>query len=258
MQVKPVVITRPMAQAEAMAQKLAAIGRTAIKFPLLEIKPLPDQATLRAALAELPTYALVAFVGPNAIDSAFRYLPGWPVGVAIAVMGEGSRMALARHGITETEARIFMPRDPERSDSDTLLQALDLEVLRGHKALIVRGDSGRELLADALRSVGCEVTQVAAYRRSAPSLDDAARQVLKDLIDTPNDWVVTSSEALRNLVQMAAEVAGADGVAKLQRQHLWVSHVRIEENARYMGFVNVTRTGSGDERLLDALKSRHE
>ena len=258
MQAKPVIITRPIAQAEALAQKLAAIGRAAIKFPLLEITPLPDQALLRAALADLPTYALAAFVGPNAIDAAFRHLPSWPSSVAIAVMGEGSRMALAKHGITEADASIFVPRDPERSDSETLLQALDLEGLRGRKALIVRGDSGRELLADALRSAGCEVTQVAAYRRSAPSLDETARQVLGELVNTPNDWIVTSSEALRNLLQMTVEVVGADGVAKLQRHHLWVSHVRIEENARNMGFVNVTRTGSGDERLLGALKSRYE
>lgn len=258
MWVKPVVITRPKAQAEALAQKLAAAGQVVVQFPLLEISPLPDQAPLKAALTDLSNYALVAFVGPNAIDAAFAHRQGWPEGVAIAIMGEGSRTALARHGVTDANAHIFMPRDPVRSDSETLLEALDLEALQGRKALIVRGDTGRELLADALKSVGCDVVQVVAYRRSIPLLDALARQQLLELIETQNDWIVTSSEALRNLVQMVADLSGELGVANLQRQHLLVSHARIEENARHLGFVNVTSTGSGDERLLGALKSRYE
>jgi uroporphyrinogen-III synthase len=66
-----VVVTRPRAQADALAQAVAASGRTAVLLPLLEISPVEDAAPLRAALAELDRFALVAFVSPNAIDAAF-------------------------------------------------------------------------------------------------------------------------------------------------------------------------------------------
>jgi uroporphyrinogen-III synthase len=255
MQAKTVVITRPLAQAGALAKQVSALGRNALVFPLLEISPLPDQEHLKATLANLHSYALVAFVGPNAIDAAFTHLTFWPSEVAIAVMGDGSRKALARHGITDESASIFMPLNPERSDSEALLAALDRDALRGKKALIIRGETGRELLADALRSAGVIVDQVAAYRRTAPVLDEVAKYQLNKLVEAQNDWIVTSSEALRNLIQMVTSTAGAEGVAKLQRQRLLVSHARIAENAQKLGFINVTCAGSGDEQLLAKLQS---
>ena len=73
-----VVITRPLAQADALAQRVTELGRKAVIFPLLEILPLDDQETLRQALRELDQYALIAFVSPNAIDAAFQARPDWP------------------------------------------------------------------------------------------------------------------------------------------------------------------------------------
>jgi uroporphyrinogen-III synthase len=251
----PVVITRPRAQAGQLAQQVTALGREAVVFPLLEIEPLPDSAPLLAALGELETYAMVAFVSPNAIDAAFAHLDRWPAGVAIGIMGEGSRTALAAHCVTEANATIYKPRDPLRTDSQTLLEVLDLAALRGKKVLILRGETGREFLADALREAGVEVAQVASYRRRAPRLDDGLRQQLLALLGRPNDWIMTSSEALRILLGLAEQCAGADGVAKLQRQRMIISHVRIAEAARELGFQQVTLTGSGDERLLAALQS---
>jgi uroporphyrinogen-III synthase len=252
-----VVITRPLAQAEPLAKRLAAAGRRADVFPLLEISPIADPTHLRVVLQDLNRFAMVAFVSPNAVDAAFRYLPAWPPGVAIAVVGEGSRHALARHGVTVANATIFSPVDPVRTDSQTLLQVLDLEALRGKEVLIVRGETGRELLADALRDAGVQVTPVAAYRRAAPILDEARRMHLLQLLDSPNVWIVTSSEALRNLVEMVNSLSDGAALAKmqLQRQRLVVPHIRIGETAEMLGLHNVTLTGSGDEQLLAALQS---
>ena len=255
MSARTVIVTRPLAQASSLAEKITAMGHKVVVFPLLEISALPDQAALKAALNKLTSYAMVAFVGPNAIDAAFNHLRQWPDGVSIAILGEGSLKALAVHGVTEENTPIFRPQDAARSDSETLLEAMDLGVLRGKRVLIIRGETGRELLGDALRSAGADVTQVAAYRRTMPVLDYKAQQHLTSLIETRNDWIVTSSEALRNLRQMVASIAGEEGVAKLQRQRFVVSHVRIAENAQNIGLINVTCNGSGDERLLAAIQS---
>lgn len=254
--VRAVVITRPLAQARPLADRVRALGFEPVVFPLLEIAPLQDQRPLRARLAQLEHYALVAFVSPNAIDAALPLVPAWPPQVALAVVGEGSRRALERHGLTEENARIFSPRDPQRSDSETLVGALDLAALRGRRVLVVRGETGRDFLANALRAAGAEVEQVAAYCRKAPRFDAVAETQLLQLLDRGADWVITSSEALRILKDFTQTAGGDAAVAKMQRQHLLVPHHRIAQTARALDCVNVELTASGDESLLAALQSR--
>lgn len=255
-----VVVTRPRRQAGPLADALAALGRTPVVLPLLDISPLEDDAPLRTALAGMDGYAMAAFVSPNAIDAAFAHIPAWPAHVLAAVVGEASRAALARYGVTDATARIVSPLDPAHSDSEHLVAALDtvvgLETLRGARVLVVRGDHGRELLPDALRAAGVRVETVAAYRRAVPALDDALAASLHDLLATPNDWIVTSSEALRGLADLASRLRPPAIVADLQRQHLVVPHPRIAQTAWMLGFTDVTLSGAGDERLLAALQSR--
>ncbi len=194
------------------------------------------------------------FVSPNAIDAAFAARPNWPHHVPLAVIGEGSRASLARYGMTPENSTIISPVNPEHTDSQTLLEQLDLSALRGRDVLIVRGETGRELLGDALRAADVRVTTVAAYRRAAPEFTAARRSELKRLLCCQNDWIVTSSEALRFLVQMVAQLDEAEDVAKMQQQRIIVSHARIAETAQSLGFRNVTLTRSGDDGLLAALQ----
>ena len=255
---RPIVITRPLAQAKVLAQEITARGGEPIVFPLLEISPLNDDTELKATLAQLDRFAMVAFVSPNAIDAAFNHIKQWPAGVTIGIVGEGSRLALARHGIHAQNVPIYGPADATKTDSEGLLKALDLPGLSGKRVLIVRGDSGRELLADTLRANNVEVRSLAAYRRHAPTLTPAISTQLQNLLVTENDWIVTSSEALRNLMQMVSalkNVAQTDtNVVKMQHKNLLVPHARIADTAHALGFTAVTLTGSGDERLLDALQ----
>ncbi|MCE3607025.1 uroporphyrinogen-III synthase [Massilia sp. P8910] len=251
-----VIITRPLAQAGALAEQVRALGREAVLLPLLEIAALDDQGPLKAALAGMHDCAMVAFVSPNAIDAAFAHIRVWPAWVSLAVLGEGSRAALERHGINDHTATIVSPRDPARSDSENLLETLDLAALAGQKVLIVRGESGRELMADGLRAAGVLVTTVAAYRRKVPALTPALAQQLCALMEGDNDWIITSSEALRGLVALVQEMGDPALVEKMQQQHLIVPHARIAETASSLGLGRLTLCGSGDERLLAALQSR--
>lgn len=254
-----VVITRPLAQAECLARAVAAIGRTPVVLPLLEIAPLEDSSALRAALSELERYALVAFVSPNAVDAALACVPdvpqAWPRAVPLAVLGEGSRAALARHGLREDNATILGPLDPTRSDSEHLMASLDLAALAGRRVLIVRGESGRELMADSFRAAGAEVTVVPAYRRSVPRLTPELAARLRSVLATPHDWIVTSSEALRGLFSLLAQL-DPGCVSQMRGQHVIVPHARIAATAADLGIARVTLTGSGDDRLLAALQSQ--
>lgn len=252
---KGVVITRPRAQAEALAARFSQLGVAFHVFPLLEIQPIQDSAALRDTLSRLADYAMVAFVSPNAIDAAFAYVDRWPQEVIAAVVGEGSRQALARHGVTEANARIVSPIDPHRTDSETLLDVLDLPALQGRRVLIIRAETGRELLADRLRLAGVEVEQVAAYQRGMPEFDAARRAQLNELIASESSWIITSSEALRNLLDMVRLGPGEPGMKQILNSQLVVPHPRIAETAQALGFTRVTQTASGDEALVAAIQS---
>jgi uroporphyrinogen-III synthase len=253
---RPVAITRPFAQTEPLVARLRASGIDARNFPLLDIQPLPDTRELEKVLKRLSDYEMVAFVSPNAIDAAFEHIDHWPAGLTAAVVGEGSRMALARYGLTPDRAAIVSPVNLQRTDSETLLEVLDLPALAGKKVLIVRAETGRELLADRLRDAGIQVEQVAAYRRCPPQMNDVRTSELMNLLASQSDWVITSSEALRYLKEMALEVAGADAWSTLQMSTLIVPHERIAHTAEELGFQRLIRTASGDEALFAAIQSR--
>lgn len=251
-----VVITRPQSQAESLAARLRDSGCDVRIFPLLDIQPLPDPSQLKACLNKLTDYSMVAFVSPNAIDAAFAHLSHWPKEVAAAVVGEGSRLALAKHGVTDETATVLSPVDTQRTDSETLLEVLDLPSLSSKKVLIIRAETGRELLADRLREAGIKVEQVAAYRRSSPVLDSQRCLELEHLIKSDADWIITSSEALRNLKNDVEQVAGISGWKQILQARVIVPHVRIAETAKNMGFERVILTASGDEALIGAIQSR--
>ena len=225
-------------------------------FPLLDIQPLHDSLALQAVLARLTDFAMVAFVSPNAVDAAFAHIANWPRAVTAAVVGAGSRLALVQHGVTDATATIVSPRDPHRTDSETLLLELDMAALQGKKVLIVRAETGRELLADQLRAAGIIVEQVAAYRRLAPALTPERVTTLQALLQQDNDWVITSSEALRFLQAMVQQAAGTAGWTAMLQKTLIIPHERISQTARSLGFQHIIQTGSGDDALCAAIQSR--
>ncbi len=78
---------------------------------------------------------------------------------------------------------------------------------------------------------------------------------LRALLDGPNDWIITSSEALRGLFDLVRQLDEVL-VEQMQQQHVIVPHARIAATAQALGLARVTLTGSGDERLLAAIQSQ--
>ncbi|WP_144111627.1 fused uroporphyrinogen-III synthase HemD/membrane protein HemX [Paraburkholderia sp. BCC1886] len=259
-----VVITRPVGQSNQLIAQLAAAGIATLEFPLIDIAPVIDEAPLRAALASLERYALVVFVSPNAVDHAFNRSDAiWPHALPVGVVGPGSVQALARHGVTSPAHTVISPRagiddDSASFDSEGLFAAIDATLgaasLSGKRVLIVRGDGGREWLAERLREAGAEVDTVAAYRRLVPepSIGGWAR-VHALLAGEPHAWLLTSSEGVRNLHELALEHLTGDELVELKRATLVTPHPRIAQTARALGFDRMTVSGAGDERIARAL-----
>jgi uroporphyrinogen III methyltransferase / synthase len=268
-----VVVTRPLGQSTALLALLARAGFESIEFPLIDIGPVADAAPLHAALGELYApaplgFALVVFVSPNAIDHAFAALSSaWPTQIPIGVVGPGSVAALARQGVAAPTYTIISPAaaatatatqtDP-RYDSEALHAAIEAHFgtdgLKDKRVLIVRGDGGREWLADALSAAGAKVEKVAAYRRIVPepSMRDWER-IHALLAGEPHAWLLTSSEGVRNLEELAREHLTVDETLTLKHAPLVTPHPRIAEASRQAGFDRITVSGAGDERIVQAL-----
>lgn len=229
-----VVITRPLELAAPFARLLERRGARAIVFPAIEIQPLPAPATL----ARLADYDMAVFVSPSAVRVALAAQPSWPPRLAAAV-GAGTRRQLE---LTGAQA-IIAP--PAGADSEALLALPEMQSLRGKRVLIVRGEGGRELLAQSLAAHGALVEHAVCYRRARPAAD-AAPLVAAWRRGELHALTVFSSEALDNFSAMGA----ADLIAALP---VFVPHQRIASHARERGAREVVVAAGGDDDVLERL-----
>jgi uroporphyrinogen-III synthase len=124
--------------------------------------------------------------------------------------------------------------DAAQFDSEALWQQLGARPWAGKRVLIVRGDGGRDWLAERLRAAGADVTHLQAYRRTVPVLDAVQRALLDAACAQPSQhlWHFSSSQAIDHLERLAAGVSWSVAMAL-------ASHPRIGERARRLGFGSV-------------------
>ncbi len=243
---KTIVVTRPRAQAAPLAQAIEAAGGTPLLFPLLEIHPADDPASLAEAVARLGEYAFAIFISPNAVDHAWPAIAqlGWPSALRPAAVGQGTVRALAAHGVSGCVA------PTERFDSEALLALPELAAaaVDGRRIVIFRGDGGRELLADTLRERGARVDCVTCYRRSGPA-DGVAPLLAAWRAGRLDALTVSSSEGLRYLV----DLLDGEGQAFLRQTPVFVPHARIADNARQLGLDRIILTEAADAGIMAGL-----
>jgi uroporphyrinogen-III synthase len=249
MAARHLIVTRPAAQATPLVDELRSRGVSASTLPLIEIAPAPDPAAVAAAWAGLPGDALAFFASANAVEHFLGARPAgaaWPAATLAAGPGPGTAAALRAGGVPAP--RVVEPAAGAASfDSEALWEELRTRDWRGRRVLLVRGEQGRDWLAEQLQAAGAEVHAVAAYRRLAPRPDDAGRALLARALAEPGGflWHFSSSEAVQHLRTLAP---GADWrVARAA-----ATHPRIAAAARALGFGVVDEIAPGVEALVRA------
>ncbi len=239
------MVTRPAGQAAHFATALTEAGAIPVLYPVLEIRDIEDTAPVLDAAIRLDSFDLAVFVSPNAIEKALALiLPrrSWPAGLRVAALGKSSERELARNGIRD----VISP--PLRFDSEALLELPELIDVRGKRVIIFRGDGGREVLGDTLKSRGASIEYVSCYRRTRPQLDPAPLLKLWE-VGQLDAVTLTSSEGLRNFHDMIGRL----GQAWLKKTPAFVPHVRIAEQAQALGLSIVVATEPGDDGLMSGL-----
>jgi uroporphyrinogen III methyltransferase/synthase len=232
LQGRGIVVTRPAGQAERLAALVSAAGGRPFLFPAIEIERLPERP-----LPGLEEFDLAVFVSPTAVECAFGRIKH--AGIPMAAVGSGTRRALQALGAREVLA-------PEAgADSEALLALPELHEVAGKRILIVRGEGGRELLADTLAARGARTEYLECYRRMLPHADMAPLIAAWDRGEI-DAVTVSSTASLDNLITLL-------GVPRLAAKALFVNHGRVAERAREVGIPELVVAGPGDEETAEAL-----
>ncbi len=241
LQGRRIVVTRPAAMAEGLAQRIREAGGEPLLVPAIEILPLADPAPFRALARRLGEFDLAIFVSRNAVRSALALLAGqpWPARLKIAAVGRGSREELERSGFAEVVA------PAAQSDSESLLALPALADVKGRRIVIFRGDGGRELLGEELRKRGARVEYAACYRRERPSGEGLAALWSRGV----DAVAVSSAEGLENFLAMLGDGARE----KLAAVALVVPHERVAREAARRGLPCALVAGPRDADVAAAL-----
>ncbi|RRW36963.1 uroporphyrinogen-III synthase [Ectopseudomonas oleovorans] len=222
------LLTRPAEDCAALAQTLAAQGVFSHCMPLLAIEALDETPEQRSAFADLQRYCAVIVVSKPAARIGLQLLaqhgaptpdlPWFSVGAATAAV-------LAEQGLG-----VHFPDLGDDSEALLALPALQQAIAApAPRVLILRGEGGREFLAESLRSQGVSVDYLPLYRRVLPQYapGELSRQVRAERL---NGLVVSSGQGFEHLLQLAG-----DDWSALARLPLFVPSPRVAEQARAAG-----------------------
>jgi len=267
MSTKTIVITRPSGQARQLIEVLTqAIEKSGVakrtfpeilSLPLLTIVPKDNLALADHIASALKDADLAIFISPNAIESVMRLLErDWQDFskkiIPIGVMGGSSKLALQNHGIglEETPTPIVIPKNNEHWDSEGLWQ--ELQGLKwdwtNKKIVIFKGEGGRDWLADTLNKAGATIETISTYTRIPLDVDNPAWQAIGEMDFSKSLWLLTSSEAVRYL----GDIAKDQFAQTLGSASALCPHHNIADAAELIGFGEVFTTEPGDEALIKA------
>ncbi|WDE05489.1 uroporphyrinogen-III synthase [Thalassomonas viridans] len=236
-----VLITRPQEKGRVLAQKLNKLGIAASHQPLFSYQPLADQSAIQQTLALAPNPVLI-FVSVAAVEYAHVTWPlkHWRHHSVIAV-GTATQKALQQYGLEQVIC-------PGQHNSEGVLALPALADVNGREIIIVRGDGGRELMAETLTRRGAKVNYLESYQRIWLSLPK----------DIPQQWraeqvnciVLTSNALLERIMDLLAPLDEF-----WQKNCLYiVASKRIADKARALGFHRVINArGAGDQAITDTL-----
>jgi len=238
-----ILVLRPVEQAQKTIEMIRQQGWLPIHFPTIEIIGHKCEAEIFAE--NLTEYDWLIFVSQNAVFHFIDQLAQLPASMPkIAAVGSSTARALSANGL-----KVNTQPDINYS-SEGLLQAPEFHQVNHQHILIVRGNGGRELLADTLRQRGATISYAEVYERKLPSPDTS--QLVQNWSTQINVIIATSNQLLDNLVKLVAD--------KLQQQlfekPVLVISPRMQEHASQLGFCSIwLAEGPTNDQMLATLKN---
>jgi uroporphyrinogen-III synthase len=232
-----ILILRPVQQATATIDAINGQGWHAIHFPTVVITPAASFDSARA-LEIINSADWIIFISQNAVlhflelcnDTSIR-------NKKIAAVGHATAQLLQENGLDI----LIQPRHDFSSEG--LLDSADLSTVSGQNIVIVRGNGGREMLAEAFRERGASVNYLEVYERQLADSDPA--QLLPLWPENIRVIVATSNQLLDNLVTLCRDLLGD----RLFHKPVVVLSERMRLHAHKIGFRKIwlAERSSNDE-----------
>jgi len=190
-------ITRPVAQAGPMIDRVLQLGAEPVLLPTIQILPPDDWQPIDETLARLEEFDWLVFTSVNGVDAFLGRL--WDSGgdarrlgtVRIAAIGPATGESLRRFGLRPDLV-------PPAFRAESLAEELRPHVA-GKRVLWARADRGRDVLPDELAKAGAVVKQLIVYRNvDATSLPQAE---LSRLEQGELDWIALGSPSIAQSLQ---------------------------------------------------------
>ena len=251
-----VLITRPEHKQQALGALLALHGATVEKLAVIKIQPFKpgdkDYALAKQHILNLDLFDIVICISANAGRMAGelidQYWPQLPIGIKWLAMGKATTVALSKYDI---DAEIM----PGHSDSEALLLNPKLSHIQAKKILILKGNSGRELLSQTLQSRGAIICEANLYNRLIPVYTDTH---IKSVLYSHHfsAILITSAEAVSNLTTIARGSLEQFSIKALLDTPLVVPSSRVANVAAALGYHHITVAPAADNQaMLSALLS---
>ena len=236
-----VLITRPSNQVDTLRREIESGGAKVLSLPLIEIKALNGvQAiqNLKDKVLQLDCYQSLIFVSNNAVsfggEVINNYWPQFPLKVDVIAAGPTTAEAASERFACE----VIQPTSGMTSED--ILRLPQLQDVSEKKIGIVRGQGGRELLADTLRERGAIVDYLEAYSRTP--IDYTSADFCNRLLEAGvNVLTVNSGESLDRLTHLLV-----DNRKKLQQLNLLVPSQRVGRQAENAGYQQVHSASGAD------------
>jgi uroporphyrinogen III methyltransferase / synthase len=183
---KRILITRPRAQADSLADGLKAAGFEPIYFPVIEIRPMEDNTQLEQALNNLTKYEWIVFTSVNGVEVVFNRLSAGTRLPKVAAIGPKTAEALKARGV----AVDFVP---EEYVAEAILPGLG--DLRGKWVLLPRAEVARKALPEEIVKAGGIAHEIAVYKTLPAQPEAEGLAALKSGVDV---ITLTSPSTVQN------------------------------------------------------------
>ncbi|MDR0805268.1 MAG: uroporphyrinogen-III synthase [Enterobacteriaceae bacterium] len=243
-----ILVTRPSPAGETLVKRLIEQGMVAYHTPLITFSAGNGLNNLPKYLINLRQDDIIIAVSQHAVQYAQDFLSHHhltlPTHIQYFAIGEKTAFELQQ----AAHQQVSLPEG--RAISEQLLKLPQLQHVAGKKVLILRGNGGRQLLAETLEKRGALVTFCECYQRDPIAYDgnDLCHYWQQIHINT---LVITSGEMLQQLYQLVPE-----GFRHwLFTCRLLVVSERLADQAKHLGWSQCyIADNANNEALLRALQ----
>lgn len=260
-----VLLVRPVNRQANLLQAIEHLGGHCVSYPVMAIAPLTaarDSDCMRQCqqcFQQLQRFQHVIFISCNAVHFGLQWIKQcWPLWPSVTKRDHPQVNAMHWYAIGATTQRALHTKGlwadhlhQARMNSEALLEHPQLQAIRDHSILIVRGMGGRDYLADQLKQRGARVQYAECYRRMMVNqpMGELGRLIMTTHVST---IVVHSGESL----DYSLTLIGPAYREHVQSLPLAVPSERVAHLAKRLGFRTIyTAANATDDAMITILST---